>query len=162
MVNKRMCCRNLEEELGRGKWPKIPLNEITSGLNSLFSAPSLIPKSFDESLVNIRLEVELFQILKDDAVTVLHSIRQQIWKTQQRPQDWKRSLLIPIPKEGNAKECSNYHMIALISYASKVMHKIIQAKLQQYVKHELSDVQPGFRKGRRTKDQIANIHWIIE
>ena len=102
---------------------------------------------------------ELFQILKDDAVKVLHSICQQIWKTQQWQQDWKRSVLILIPKKGNAKECSNYHTIALISHASKVMLKILQARLQQYTNHELPDIQAGFRKGR---DQIANIHWIIE
>src|SRR5574342_373840 len=96
--------------------------------------------------------VELFQILKDDAVKVLYSICQQIWKTQQWPQDWKRSVFIPIPKKGNAKERSNYHTIALISHASKVMLKILQARLQQYVNHELPDVQAGFRKGRGTKD----------
>ena len=108
-----------------------------------------------------RILVELFQILKDDAVQVLHSICQQIWKTQQWPQDWKRSIFIPIPKKGNAKECSNYCTIALISHASKVMLKILQARLYQYVNHELSDVQAGFKKGRGTKDQIANICWII-
>ena len=105
---------------------------------------------------------ELFQILKDDAIKVLHSICLQIWKTQQWPQDWKRSVLIPIPKKGNAKEYSNYHTVALISHASKVMLKILQARLQQYVNCELPDVQAGFRKGRRTRDQIGNIHWIIE
>ena len=99
---------------------------------------------------------------KDDAVKVLHSIGQQIWKTQQWPQDWKRSVSIPIPKKGNAKECSNYHTIALISHAGKVMLKNIQTRLQQYMNHELPDVQAGFRKGRRTRDQIANIHWIME
>ena len=106
--------------------------------------------------------VELFQILKDDAVEVLHSICQQIWKTQQWPQDWKRSVFIPISKKGNAKECSNYCTIALISYASKEMLKILQARLQWYVNCELPDVQTGFRKGRGTRDQIANIRWIIE
>ena len=106
--------------------------------------------------------VELFQILKDDAVNVLHSICQQIWKTQQWPQDWKRSVFIPISKKGNAKECSNYCTIALISHPSKVMLKILQARLQQYVNRELPDVQAGFRKGRGTRDQIANICWIIE
>ena len=105
---------------------------------------------------------ELFQILKDNAVKVLHSICQQIRTTQQWPQDWKRSVFIPIPKEGTAKECSNYPTIALISHASKVMLKILQARLQQYVNHELPDVQAGFRKGRGTRDQIANIRWIIE
>ena len=109
-----------------------------------------------------RLPVELFQILKDDAGKVLHSICQQIWKTQQWPQDWKRSVFIPIPKKGNAKECSNYRTIALISHASKVMLKILQARLQQYVNYELPDVQAGIRKGRGTRDQIANIHWIIK
>ena len=108
------------------------------------------------------IPVELFQILKDDAVKVLHSICQQIWKTQQWPQDWKRSVFIPIPKKGNAKECSDYHTIVLISRDSKVMLKILQARLQQYMNHELSDVQDGFRKGRRTRDQIANIRWIIK
>ena len=101
------------------------------------------------------IPVELFQILKDDAVKVLHSIHQQIWKTQQWPQDWKRSVFIPIPKKGNAKECSNYRTIALISHASKAMVKILQARLQQHVNHELADVQAGFRKGRGARDQIA-------
>ena len=108
------------------------------------------------------IPLELFQILKDDAVKVLHSICQQIWKTQQWPQDWKRSVFIPIPKKGNAKECSMYHTTTLISHASKVMLKILQARLQQYVNHELPDVQAGFRKGRGTRGQIANIHWIIK
>ena len=108
------------------------------------------------------IAVELFQILKDNVVKVLHSICQPIWKTQQWPQDWKRSVFIPIPKKGNAKECSDYHTIALISHTSKVMLKILQARLQQYVNHELPDVQAGFRKGRGTGDQIANICWIIE
>ena len=108
------------------------------------------------------IPVELFQILKDDAVKVLHSVCQQIWKTQQWPQDWKRSVFILIPKKGNAKECSNYHTIALISHASKVMLKILQARFQQYVNHELPDVQAGFRKGKGTRNQIANIHWIIQ
>ena len=106
--------------------------------------------------------VELFQILKDDAVKVLHSICQQIWTTQQWPQEWKRSVFIPITKKGSAKECSNYCTIALISHASKVMLKILQARLQQCVNHELPDVQAGFRKGRGTRGQIANIHWIIK
>ena len=105
---------------------------------------------------------ELFQILKNDAVKVLHPICQQIWKTRQWPWGWKRSVFIPIPKEGNAKEYSNYCTVALISHASKVMLKILQARLQQHVNHELPDVQPGFRKGRGTRDQIANIHQIIE
>ena len=102
------------------------------------------------------IPVELFQILKDDAVKVLHSICQHIWKTQQWAQDWKRSIFIPIPKKGNPKECSNYRTIALISHTSKVMLKILQARLQQYVNHELPGVQASFRKGRGTRDQIAN------
>ena len=108
------------------------------------------------------IPVELFQILKDDAVKGLHSICQQIWKTQQWLWNWKRSVFIPIPKKDNAKECSNCPTIARISYASKVMLKILQARLQQHMNHELPDVQTGFRKGRGTRDQIANIHWIIE
>jgi len=108
------------------------------------------------------IPVELFNILKDDAVKVLYSICQQIWKTQQWPQDWKRSVLTPILKKGNAKECSNYHTTALISHTSKVMFKILQGRLQQYVNRELPDVQAGFRKGRGTRNQIANIRWIIE
>ena len=108
------------------------------------------------------IPVELFQILKDDAVKVLDSICQQIWKTQQWPQDWKRSVFIPIPKKGQTKEGSNNHKIVLILHASKVMLKILQARLQQYVNHELPDIQAGFRKGRGTRDQIANICWIIK
>ena len=108
------------------------------------------------------IPVELFQILKDDAVKVLHSIQQQIWKTQQWPQDWKRLVFIPTPKKGNAKECSYYHTIAPISQASKVTLKIVQVRLKQYIKSELSDVQAGFRKGRGTRDQIANICWVIK
>ena len=108
------------------------------------------------------ISVEVFQILKDDAVKVLHSTCQQIWKTQQWPQDWKRSVFIAIPKKDNAKECSNFRTIALISHASKVRLKILQARLQQYVTCELPDVKAGFRKGRGTRDQIANICWIIE
>ena len=109
-----------------------------------------------------RIPVQLFQILKDDAVKVLHSICQQIWKTQQWPQDWKRSVFMPVPKKSNTKECPNYCTIALISYTSKVMLKILHARLQQYVNRELPDVQVGFRKGRGTREQIANICWIIE
>ena len=105
---------------------------------------------------------ELFQILKDDTVKVLHSICQQIWKTQQWPQDWKRSVFIPIPKKDNFKECLNYCTIAPISHTRKVILKILQARLQQYVNHELPYVQAGFRKGKGTRGQIANIHWIIE
>ena len=103
------------------------------------------------------IPIELFQILKDDAVKVLHSICQQIWKTQQWLQIWKRSVLIPIPKNSNAERCANYHTIALISHSSKVMLKILQARLKQYMNHNLPDVQAGFRKGRGTRDQIANI-----
>ena len=107
--------------------------------------------------------IELFQIPKDDAVKVLHSICQQIWKTQQWPQDWQRSVFIPIPKKGNAKECSNYHTNALISHTSKVMlARFLQARLQQYMNHELPDVQAGFTRGRGTRDQSTNIHWIIK
>ena len=108
------------------------------------------------------IPVELFQILKDDAVKVLHSICQRIWKTQHWPQDWKRSVFISIPKKSNAKECSNYHTIALISHTSKVMLEILQATLHQYVNHELPDVQAGFRKGRETRGQIASICYIID
>ena len=108
------------------------------------------------------IPVELFQILKDDAMKLLHSICQQIWKSQQWPQDWKRSVFIPIPKKGNAKECSNDCTIALISHSSKVMLKILQARLRQYMNRKLPDVQAGFRKGRGTRDQIANICWIME
>ena len=108
------------------------------------------------------IPVGVFQILEDDAVKVLRSICQQIWKTQQWPQNWKRSVFTPILKKGNAKECSNYCTIALIPHASKVVLKILQARLQQYMNHELPDVQAGFQKGRGTRDQIANIHWIIQ
>ena len=108
------------------------------------------------------IPVELFQILKDDAVKVLHLICQQIWKTQKWPHDWKRSVFIPLPMKNNTKECSNYHTIALISHASKVMLKILKARLQQYMNRELPDVQADFRKGRGTRDQIAKIHWIME
>ena len=110
------------------------------------------------------IPVELFQILKDDAVKVLHSICQRIWKTQEQPQDWERSVFIPIPKKGHAKGCSNYCTIALISHTSKVMLKILQARLEQCINHELPDVQAGLRKGRGTRDQIvgSNICWIIK
>ena len=110
----------------------------------------------------MEFQFELFQILKDDAVKVLHSICQQIWKTQQWPQDWKRSVFIPILKKGNVKECSNYCTIALISHTSKVMLNILQARLQQYMNRELPDVQAGFRKVRGTRNQVSNIRWIIE
>ena len=108
------------------------------------------------------ISAELFQILKHDAVKLLHSICQQIWKSQQRPQDWKRSVFIPISKKGNAKECSNYLTVALISHTSEVTLKILQARLQQNVNWELPDAEAGFRKGRGTGDQIANICWITE
>ena len=108
------------------------------------------------------IPVELFQVLKDDAVKMLHSICQKIWKTQQWPQDWKRSVFIVIPRKDNAKECLNYHRVALISHSSKVMLKILQDRVQQYMNSELPDVQAGFRKGRGTRDQMANICWIIE
>ena len=108
------------------------------------------------------IPVELFQILKDDVVKVLHSICQHMWKTQQWPQEWKRSVFIPIPLKGNTKECSNYCKIALISHASKVMLKILQARLHEYVNREHPDVQAGFRKGRGTRYQIANILWIVK
>ena len=109
-----------------------------------------------------RIPAELFQVLNDDPANVLHSICQQIWKTQQGPQDWKRSVFFPIPKKGNAKECSNYSTIALISHASNVMLKILQARLQQYMNWELPEVQAGLRKGRGIRDQIVNMDWIIE
>ena len=108
------------------------------------------------------IPVELFQILKDDAVKVLHSISQHIWKTQQWPQVWERSVFISIPKRGNAKECSNYHTVALILHTSKVMLKILQVSLQQYVNRELPDVQDEFRKARGSSHQIANVHWTIK
>ena len=110
----------------------------------------------------MEFQFELFQIIKNVSVQVLHSIYQQVWKTQQWPQDWKRSVFIPITKKGIAKECSNYHTITLISRASKVMFKILQARLQQYVNCELPDVEAGFRKDRGVRDKIANIRWIIK
>ena len=108
------------------------------------------------------IPVELYQILKDDAVKALHSIFRQIWRTQQWLQDWKTSIFSPIPKKANAEECSNYHIIAIISHTSKIMLTILQARLQQYMSYQLPDVQAGFRKGRGKRDQIANIHWIIK
>ena len=107
------------------------------------------------------IPTELWQMLTEDAIKLLHQICQRIWKTQQWPEDWKRSLFSPIPKKGNAKECSNYHKITLISHASKVMLKILETRLQQYANSEFPDVQAGFTKGRGTRDQIANIRWII-
>ena len=108
------------------------------------------------------ISAELFKSLKDDAIKVLHSLCQQIWKTQQWPQDWQRSILIPIPKKGSTKECANHWTVTLITHASEVMLKILHARLQHYVNQELPDVQAGFRKGKGTRDQIANILWIIE
>ena len=116
--------------------------------------------TLNKASVGDGIPVKLFQILKDDAVKVLHSISQQIWETQQWPQDWKRSIIIPIPKKGNTKECST--TTQLHSSHTLLMFKILQARLQQYVNRELPDVQAGFRKGRGTRDQIAQIHWIIE
>ena len=110
----------------------------------------------------MQFQLSCLKFLTNEAIKVLHSICQQIWKTQQWPQDWKRSVFIPIPKKGNAKGYSNYSTIALISHTSEVMLKILQARLQQYMNHELPDVQASFRKGRGTRDQIANIHWIME
>ena len=109
-----------------------------------------------------QIPAELFKSRKDDAIKVLNSLCQQIWKTQQWPKDWKRSILIPIPKKGNTKECANHWIITFISDASKAMLKILHARLQHYVNQELPDVQAGFRKGRGTRDQTASIHWIIE
>ena len=128
----------------------------------MWSQVGLRKHQYEQSNGGDGIPVELFQILKDDAVKVLHAICQQIWKTQRWPQDWKRSVFIPILKKGNAKECSNCRTIALTSRASKVMLKILQARLQQYVNCELPDVQAGFRKGRGTRDQIADICWVIE
>ena len=108
------------------------------------------------------IPVKLFKTLKDDAIKVLHSICQQIWKTQEWPQDWKRSILTLIPKKGSTKECSSHQTVALISHASKIMLKILHAKFRHYVNQEVLDVQAGFKKGRGARDQIANIHWIIE
>ena len=133
--------------------------------------PDILESEFKRELESIttnkasggdRIPAKLFQILKDDAVWVLHSICQQIWKTQQWPQDWKSSVFIPIPKKGKAKECSNYHTITLISHVSKVTPKILQARLQQYMNWEIPDVQSGFQKSRGTRDQIAIICGIIE
>ena len=150
--------------VGRGclLWPVHFLGKTLSLCPASFRIPrpnlpvtpgvSWLPITTNKASEGDRIPVELFQILKDDALKVLHSICQQIWKTQQWPQDWKRSVFIPVPKQGNAKECSNYRTIALISRASKVMLKILQARLQQYVNCELPDVQTGFRKGRETRD----------
>ena len=142
--------------------PLSPQVQTTSNIYSKFLKWVLGSITMNKASGGDGIPVELFQILEDDAVKVLHSICQLIWKTQQWPQDQKRSVFIPIPKKGNAKECSNYHTIALISHASKVMFKILQARLQQYMNRELPDVQAGFRKGRGTRDQIANISWITK
>ena len=128
----------------------------------MWSQVGLRKHHYDKASAGDGIPVELFQILEDDAVKVLYSICQQLWKTQQWPQDWKRSVFIPIPKKGNAKECSNYHTTVLIPHDSKVMLKILQARLQQYMNWEIPDVQAGFRKGRGTREQIANICWIIK
>ena len=128
----------------------------------MWSQVVLVSITMNKASGGDRIPVELFQILKDDAVEVLHSICQQIWKTQPWPQDWKRSVFIPIPKKGNAKKCSNYHTIALISHTSKVTLKILQARHQQFMNNELTDVQVGFIKGRGTRGKTANINWIIE
>ena len=133
--------------------PDIPECEVEWALESIAT---------NKASAGDGIPVDLFEILEDDAVKVLHSICQQVWKTQQWQQDWKMSVFIPIPKKGNAKECSNYYTIALILHASKLMLKILQARLQQYMNRELLDVQASFRKGRGTRDQIANIRWIIE
>ena len=133
--------------------PDIPECEVKWALGSITT---------NKASGSNEIPAELFQILKDDAVKVLYSICQQMWKTQQRPQDWKRSVFTPIPKKGKANECSNYHTIALISHTSKVMLRISQARLPECMNRELLDVQAGFREGRRTRDQIANIHWITE
>ena len=133
--------------------PDIPECEVKWALGSI---------TMDKASGGDGIPVELFQILKDDAVKVLHTICQQIWKTQQWPQDRKRRVFIPILKKGNVKEYSNYHTIAFFLHASKVMLKILQARLQQYVNRELPDVQTGFTKGRGARDQIVNIHWIME
>ena len=140
----------------------ITIKHLKSCLNNLNFLNELSSLNSASASRGDGIPIELFQILKDDAVKVLHSICPQIWKTQPWPQDWKRTVFIPIPKKGNAKECSNYRTIALISHASKVILEILQARLQQYVNPELPDVQAGFRKGRGTRDQIANIRWIME
>ena len=127
----------------------------------MWSQVGLRKHHYEQNCGGDGIPVDLFQILKDDAVKVLHSIWQQIWKTQQWPQDWKRSVFIPIPKKGNPKECSDYHTIALISHASKVMLKILQARLQQYVNRELPDVQAGFRKGRE-RNQRSNCQYPLD
>ena len=132
--------------------PDILECEVKSALGSIIT---------NKASGGVGIPIKLLQILKDDGVKVLHSVCQQIWKTQQWPRDWKRPVFIPIPKKGNARECSNYCTIALISHANKVILKILQARLQQYMNHELPDVQAGFRKGRGTRGQIVNVCWII-
>ena len=133
------------------------------GLEGSITVKKAKKKKKRKKLVEVmEFQFSYFKSWKKNAVKVLHSIYQQIWKTQQWPQDWKRSVFIPITKKGNAKECPNYHTIALISHTSKVVLKILQTRLQQYMNHELPDVQAGFRKGRETRDQIGNILWTIE
>ena len=150
---------------------KILMTRITVSMWSTHPEPDTLECNVKWTLESITTNIarggdwipaELFQILKDDAIKVLHSICQQIWKTQQWPQDWKRSTQIPISKKSSTKECSNHQTIALISYASKVMLKILQGGLQRYVNWKLSDVPAEFRKGRGIRDQIANICWNIE
>ena len=116
----------------------------------------------NKAIVGDGIQAELYKILKDDSVKVLHSICQQIWKTRQWPQDWKRPVFISIPKKGNVKECSNYHTVELILHASKIMLKILQASLLQNLNWDLLYIQIWFRKGRESRDKIANIRWIIE
>ena len=148
----------LQNKKSSTKWKKIFANDMSRHLGVW----SQVGITTNKASRGDGIPVELFQILKNDAVKVLHSTFQQIWKTQQWPQVWERSVLIPVPKKGNAKECSNYHTIVLISHASKVMLKILQARLQQCMNRELPGVQAGFRKGRGTRDQIANIHWLCQ
>ena len=146
----------------RSSWPSEVIPHLQPDILECEVKWALGSITMDKASGGYGIPVELFQILKDDAVKVLHAICQQIWKTQQGLHDWKRSVFIPIPKRDNAKECSNYHMIALISHASKVMLKLLQARLQQYMNHEIPDVQAEFRKGRGTRDQLANIRWLTE
>ena len=148
--------------------PDIPECEVKWVLGSITMNKAGIPEFIPVKLflfvvvVCLFVSVKLFQILKDDSVKVLHSICQRIWKTQQWPQDWKTSVFIPIPKKGNDKDSSNYCTVALISHTSKVMLKILQARFQQYMNHELANVQASFRKDRGIRDQIANICQITE
>ena len=138
------------------------VDENENGISTLKDSFALLIHPTNKASRGDGIPAELFKILKDDAVKMLHSICHQTWKTQQWSQDWKRSVFIPIPKKDNAKECSNYCTIAFISHTSKVMLKILQTRLQQYVNQEIPDVQAGFRKDRGTREQIASIYWIIE